>query len=112
VARIRLEVNAAPGSNNVGKPANSGRGVGKPEHAGMAPNIGKPREDDVGHPANASLHLKTHTESPGVIISPSLGTPPPAFLSSLEALLLLADEQEDVFAVLLDPVFLIDVDRV
>jgi hypothetical protein len=40
-----------PGSNNVGKPINSGRGVGKPEHAGKPPNIGKP-PDDVVHPAN------------------------------------------------------------
>jgi hypothetical protein len=40
-----------PGSNNVGKPTNIGRGVGKPEHAGQAPNIGKP-PNDVGHPAN------------------------------------------------------------
>jgi hypothetical protein len=40
-----------PGSNNFGKPANSGRGVGKPEHAGKVPNIGKP-PDEVVHPAN------------------------------------------------------------
>ena len=41
----------APRLNNVGKPGNSGRGVGKPEDAGKAPNIGTPRPD-VGHPAN------------------------------------------------------------
>jgi hypothetical protein len=40
-----------PGSNNFGKAANSGRGVGKPEHAGKVPNIGKP-PDEVVHPAN------------------------------------------------------------
>jgi hypothetical protein len=40
-----------PGSNNVGKPTNSGRGVGKPKHAGKALNIGKP-PDNVVHPAN------------------------------------------------------------
>jgi|SRR5215217_2467099 len=40
-----------PGSKNVGKPANSGRGVGKPAHVGKAPNIGNP-PDEVVHPAN------------------------------------------------------------
>src|SRR5918999_1271942 len=40
-----------PASNNFGKPANSGRGVGKPALVGKVPNIGKPPED-VGHPAN------------------------------------------------------------
>jgi hypothetical protein len=40
-----------PGSNNVGKSATGGRGVGKPERVGKAPNIGKP-PDEVGHPAN------------------------------------------------------------
>ena len=40
-----------PGSNNVGKPANSGRGVGKPALVGKAPNIGNP-PDEVDHPAN------------------------------------------------------------
>ena len=46
------EKTLSPGSNNVGKPTNIGKGIGKPEHAGKAPNIGKPREDDPGHPAN------------------------------------------------------------
>src|ERR671921_582793 len=40
-----------PGSNNFGKPANSGSGVGKPALVGKVPNIGKP-PDEVGHPAN------------------------------------------------------------
>jgi hypothetical protein len=40
------------GSNNVGKPTNRGRGIGKPENAGKIPNIGKPPDDNVGHPAN------------------------------------------------------------
>ena len=40
-----------PASNNFGKPANSGSGVGKPALVGKVPNIGKPPED-VGHPAN------------------------------------------------------------
>src|ERR671921_1693230 len=31
-----------PGSNNFGKPANSGRGFGKPPLVGKVPNIGKP----------------------------------------------------------------------
>ena len=46
------EKTLSPGSNNVGKPTNIGKGVGKPEHAGKAPNIGKPRDDNLGHPAN------------------------------------------------------------
>ena len=46
------EKTLSPGSNNVGKPSNIGKGVGKPEHAGKAPNIGKPRDDNLGHPAN------------------------------------------------------------
>ena len=40
-----------PGSKDVGKSATGGRGVGKPERVGKAPNIGKP-PDEVGHPAN------------------------------------------------------------
>ena len=45
------EETLTPGSNNVGKPTNSGRGVGKPALVGKAPNIGKP-PDHVEHPAN------------------------------------------------------------
>ena len=51
-AAVPGEKTLSPGSNNFGKPTNSGRGVGKPEHAGKAPNIGKPPDGDVGHPAN------------------------------------------------------------
>jgi hypothetical protein len=40
-----------PGSNNFGKPAKSGSGVGKPALVGKVPNIGKPPEE-VAHPAN------------------------------------------------------------
>jgi hypothetical protein len=40
-----------PGSNNVRKPAKSGKGVGKPAFVGKVPSIGK-LPDDVGHPAN------------------------------------------------------------
>ena len=40
-----------PGSNNVGKPANSGSGVGKPASVGKAPNVGKP-PDPVDRSAN------------------------------------------------------------
>ena len=46
------EKTLSPGSNNVGKPANSGRIVGKPKHVGKASNIGKPPDDNVGHPTN------------------------------------------------------------
>jgi hypothetical protein len=46
------EKTLTPGSNNVGKPTNMGRGVGKPEHAGKIPNVGKPPDDNVGSPAN------------------------------------------------------------
>ena len=45
------EQTLTPGSNNVGKPANSGRGVGKPALVGKAPNIGN-SPDEVDHPAN------------------------------------------------------------
>src|SRR5215203_55000 len=41
-----------PSSNNFGKPADSGWGVGKPEHVGKVPNIGKSPGEVVGHPAN------------------------------------------------------------
>src|ERR671910_3305465 len=40
-----------PASNNVGKPTNSSRGVGKPALVGKVPKFGKPPED-VGHTAN------------------------------------------------------------
>src|SRR5215217_4171919 len=40
-----------PGSKDVGKPANSGSGVGKPAFVGKVPNIGNP-PDEVVHPAN------------------------------------------------------------
>jgi hypothetical protein len=40
-----------PGSKGVGKPANSGSGVGKAALVGKAPKIGKP-PDPVDHPAN------------------------------------------------------------
>jgi hypothetical protein len=51
-AAVPGEEALSPGSNNVGKLTNSSRGVGKPEHAGKIPNIGKPPDGDVGHPAN------------------------------------------------------------
>jgi hypothetical protein len=46
------EKTLTPGSNNVGKPGNSGKDVGKPEHAAKPLDIGKPRDDDVGHAGN------------------------------------------------------------
>jgi hypothetical protein len=58
------EETLTPGSNNVGKPANMGRGVGKPEHASKAHNIGKPR-DDVGHPANGKPEERGNEEEHG-----------------------------------------------
>src|SRR5215217_3425758 len=45
------EKTLTPGSNNVGKPTKSGRGVGKPALVGKAPNIGNPPDEVVGHPA-------------------------------------------------------------
>ena len=50
-AAVPGEKTLPPGPNTFGKPANSGRGVGKPALVGKVPNIGKPPED-VGHPAN------------------------------------------------------------
>jgi hypothetical protein len=46
------EQSLPPGSNSVRKPAKSGRGVGKPALVGKAPNIGKPPDGEVVHPAN------------------------------------------------------------
>src|SRR5919107_5941656 len=51
-AAVPGEKTLPPGPNTFGKPANSGRGVGKPEHAGKVPHIGKPPDSDVVHPAN------------------------------------------------------------
>jgi len=45
------EKTLTPGSNNIGKPTKSSRGVGKPALVGKAPNIGNP-PDEVDHPAN------------------------------------------------------------
>jgi hypothetical protein len=45
------EQTLTPSSNNVGKSATGGRGVGKAALVGKAPNIGNP-PDEVGHPAN------------------------------------------------------------
>ena len=47
----------SPGSNNVRKPANSGRGVGKPAFVGKAPNIGNP-PGEVDHPANRKPEVR------------------------------------------------------
>ena len=51
------EQSLPPGSNNVGKPADSGRGVGKPAFVGKVPSIGK-LPDDVGHPANGKPEVR------------------------------------------------------
>jgi hypothetical protein len=59
------EKTLTPGSNNVGKPANSGRGVGKPEHAGKTPNIGKPPENNVGPPANGKPQERGNAQEHG-----------------------------------------------
>jgi hypothetical protein len=50
-----------PGSNNVGKPTNSGRGVGKAALFGKAPNIGKP-PDPVDRPANGKPEERGNEE--------------------------------------------------
>src|SRR5215204_925561 len=57
-AAVPGEKTLTPGPNNFGKPTNSGRGVGKPEHAGKAPNIGKPPDGDVVHPANGKPQVR------------------------------------------------------
>jgi hypothetical protein len=51
-----------PGSNNVGKPENSGKDVGKPEHAAKPLDIGKPRDDEVGHPGSGELEERGNEE--------------------------------------------------
>jgi hypothetical protein len=53
-----------PGSNNVGKSANSGRGVGKPALVGKAPNIGNP-PDEVDHPANGKPEERWNDQEHG-----------------------------------------------
>jgi hypothetical protein len=53
-----------PGSNNVGKPTNSGRGVGKAVLFGKAPNIGKP-PDPVDRPANGKPEERGNEEDHG-----------------------------------------------
>jgi hypothetical protein len=58
-----VEETRAPGLNNVAKPGNSGRGIGKPEHAGKTSNIGKP--PDVGHPANGTPEERGNEEEHG-----------------------------------------------
>jgi hypothetical protein len=47
------EQTRAPASNDVPKPVGGGKGIGRPEHAGKAPNIGNSRPD-VGHPAKGN----------------------------------------------------------
>jgi hypothetical protein len=59
------EETLTPGSNNVGKPANSGRVVGKPGHVDKVPNIGKLPDDDVGHPANGKPQERGNEEEHG-----------------------------------------------
>src|ERR687897_1219438 len=51
-AAVPGEKTLPPGPNNFGKPTNSGRGVGKPEHDGKVPHTGKPPDGDLVHPAN------------------------------------------------------------
>ena len=50
-APVEEEETLTPGTNSVGEPESSGRGLGKPDDAGKPPNIGKPR-DEVGHAGN------------------------------------------------------------
>ena len=58
------EQTRAPGSNDVAKPVGSGRGIGRPEHAGKDPNVGSPRPD-VGHPANGKPEALGNEEEHG-----------------------------------------------
>ena len=59
------EKTLTPDSNYLGKPGDMGKGVGKPEHAGKAPNIGKPPEDHIGHPANGKPQVRGNEEEHG-----------------------------------------------
>ena len=52
------EKRLTPSSNNVGKPGNIGKGVGKP------PDIGKPR-NDVGHPSSGKPQERGNEEEHG-----------------------------------------------
>jgi hypothetical protein len=53
-----VEETRAPGSNNVGKPQNSDRDIGKPEHAGKVPNIANP-PNDIEHGRSGSQRKVT-----------------------------------------------------
>ena len=59
------EVTSTPGTNDVGKPVNSGRGGGKPEHAGKASDVSNSRDDDVGDHGNGKPGERGNTEEPG-----------------------------------------------
>jgi hypothetical protein len=59
------EKTLTPGSNNIGKPENNGKDVGKPEHAAKPLDIGKPRDDDVGHPGNGEPEERGNEEEHG-----------------------------------------------
>ncbi len=59
-----VEETLPPGSNNVGKPGNSGGGVGKPVYAAKPLNRGGPR-DDVGHPGNGTPEERREEEEHG-----------------------------------------------
>ncbi len=59
-----VEETLTPTSNNAGKPGNSGRGVGKPEHSGKPLNIGKPR-GEPGHAGNGKSEELGNEEEHG-----------------------------------------------
>jgi hypothetical protein len=63
-AAVPGEETRPPASNNVGRPANSDRGVGKPALVGKVPNFGKPR-NDVHHPANGKPEERGNEEVHG-----------------------------------------------
>jgi hypothetical protein len=67
VVAPREEKTLSPGSNNVGKPENSGKDVSKPEHAGKPLDIGEPqpRDDDIGHPVNGEPEERGNEEEHG-----------------------------------------------
>jgi len=63
-AAVPGEKTLTPGSKDVVKSATGGRGVGKPERVGKAPNIGDP-PDEVGHPANGKPQGRGNEVEPG-----------------------------------------------
>jgi len=55
-----------PGPNDVGNTGDSGRVIGKPEHASIAPDVGNPR-DAIGHYGTGKPE-KSAKEEPGRVV--------------------------------------------